>query len=150
MAMSDLIGTLLADVSRLMRRNFDEKARSIGVTRPQWRVLTTLNRHEGINQGGLADLLDVEPISVGRMVDRLCDAGLVERQPDPTDRRIWRLHLTKKAGALLEDLRPLAIELFEEALGDLSSVERDQLHNLLERIRTNLTRRTTRGLVANG
>jgi DNA-binding MarR family transcriptional regulator len=148
--MSDLIGTLLADVSRLMRRNFDEKARSIGVTRPQWRVLTTLNRHEGINQGGLADLLDVEPISVGRMVDRLCDAGLVERQPDPADRRIWRLYLTKKAGALLEDLRPLAIELFEEALGDLSSAERDQLHSMLERIRANLTRRTTRGLVANG
>jgi hypothetical protein len=81
--MSDSIGFLISDVSRLMRRRFDERARTIGVTRPQWRALTALSRHEGINQGQLADLLEVEPITLCRMVDRLEDAGHVERRRDP-------------------------------------------------------------------
>ena len=81
--MEDNIAVLLAQVARLMRRNFDERARAIGVTRPQWQVISTLARNEGINQGALADLLEVEPITTARMIDRLQEAGLVERRADP-------------------------------------------------------------------
>ena len=95
--MDENLAAMLADTARLMRRSFDARARQIGVTRPQWRVLSVLRRHEGINQGGLAELLEVEPITVCRMVDRLQEAGLVERRPDPADRRSWRLFLTAKA-----------------------------------------------------
>ena len=95
--MTDTLGFLIADVSRLIRRRFDERARLIGATRAQWRTLVVLSRHEGINQGGLAELLEVEPITLCRMIDRLEEAGLVERRRDPGDRRAWRIYLTDKA-----------------------------------------------------
>jgi DNA-binding MarR family transcriptional regulator len=146
--MDESIPLLLADVSRLMRRSFDQRARSIGVTRAQWRVLTMLVRNEGINQGGLADLIEVEPITLCRMVDRLAEASLVERRPDPNDRRVWRLFMTEKARALLSDLRLLAAGLNEEAMDGISAREQQQLRNLLGIIRTNLSRRIPE--VANG
>jgi DNA-binding MarR family transcriptional regulator len=139
--MSDSLGFLLADVSRLMRRAFDERARTIGITRPQWRVLTTLSRHEGINQGGLADLLEVEPITLCRMVDRLAEAGMVERRADPSDRRAWRLFLTDQARPPLAELRILAADLFEDAMQGLTVEEQTQLHNVLGRLMQNLSRR---------
>ncbi len=140
--MSDSLGILLADVARLIRRSFDQRARSIGVTRPQWRVLTLLVRHEGLNQGAIADLLEVEPITLCRMVDRLADAGLVERRADPSDRRAWRLHLTDKARPLLAELRILADSMFEDAVVGISLTEQEQLHDMLEIIRDNVKRRT--------
>lgn len=139
--MSDSLGFLIGDVSRLLRRSFDERARRIGVTRPQWRVLTNLRRNEGINQGGLAELLDVEPITLCRMVDRMEEAALVERRADPSDRRAWRLFLTDKGNALTDELRPMALGMFEEAMDGLSPAEQDQIEASLERIRANLTRR---------
>ena len=148
--MSDNLGQIISDVSRLMRRAFDERARGIGVTRPQWQVLTMLARNEGINQGGLAELLDVEPITLCRMVDRLQEAGMVERRADPSDRRAWRLFLTERANGLLSELRPLALNLFDEAMTGLSVPERDALLEVLERIRINLSRRPTTELAANG
>jgi DNA-binding MarR family transcriptional regulator len=148
--MSDNLGQILSDVSRLMRRAFDERARGIGVTRPQWQVLTILARHEGINQGGLAELLEVEPITLCRMVDRLQEAGLVERRPDPSDRRAWRLFLSEKANGLLGELRPLALNLFDEAMNGLTPAEREGLHEMLERIRANLSRRPVPELAAHG
>jgi DNA-binding MarR family transcriptional regulator len=140
----------LSDTTRLIRRAFDAKARAIGVTRPQWQVLIMLRRHDGINQGGLAELLEVEPITVGRMIDRLQDAELVERRADPTDRRTWRLHLTARAEALIEQLRPLADDLFEDAFGGLSVDDRTQLSRTLDRIRQNLSRRADAPLVSHG
>jgi DNA-binding MarR family transcriptional regulator len=148
--MEENVAAMLADVSRLFRRGFDARARNIGVTRPQWQVLVLLKRHEGINQGGLADLLEVEPITLGRMIDRLQEAGLVVRRPDPADRRAWRLHLTDKANDLLEQLRPLANDMLEVALDGLSNGERTALTASLERIRQNLVRRPDPLLVANG
>ena len=112
----ELLGSVISDVSRLLRRSFDARARKIGVTRPQWQVLTTLARNEGVNQGRLAELLDVEPITVCRMVDRLQDSDLVERRADPADRRSWRLFLTEQARGLLSELRPLAEERKGEGL----------------------------------
>ena len=139
--MEDNIGSMLADTSRLMRRAFDERARGIGVTRPQWQMLIMLKRHEGSNQGSLAELLDTEPITLCRMVDRLQDADLVERRQDPSDRRAWRLFLTDKARRLIEDLQPLGREVMAVALDGVTQEERDELRRLLDRIRQNLARR---------
>jgi len=140
--MEDNIGSMLADTSRLIRRAFDERARGIGVTRPQWQLLTTLRRNEGTNQGNLAELLDTEPITLCRMVDRMQEADLIERRQDPSDRRVWRLFLTDKARRLLEDLQPLGREVMALALDGIAQEERDELRRLLDRIRQNLARRS--------
>jgi DNA-binding MarR family transcriptional regulator len=139
--MSDSLGFLIADVSRLLRRSFDERARSIGVTRPQWRVLTMLKRNEGSNQGQLAELLDVEPITLCRMVDRLEEAGLVERRANPNDRRAWQLYVTAKGSALTAELLPIGHRLFDDALDGLSADECAALETSLDRVRANLSRR---------
>lgn len=139
--MEDNIGTMIAQVARLMRRNFDERARSIGVTRPQWQVLSLLSRHEGINQGGLAEMLEVEPITLGRMIDRLQEAAMVERRADPADRRAWRLFLTPKGNGLIDQMKPLAVETFETALDGVDPAQRDQLMTVLDRMRGNLSRK---------
>jgi DNA-binding MarR family transcriptional regulator len=148
--MNDEIAPILADVSRLMRRSFDARARDIGVTRPQWQVLVTLKRNEGVNQGRLADLLDVEPITVCRMVDRLQEGEMVERRADPSDRRSWLLYLTPKGDALVEQLRPLALDLFEQAFDGLDAGERAALASSLDRIRQNLSRKVATPMVSNG
>jgi DNA-binding MarR family transcriptional regulator len=148
--MDENLGSMVSDVTRLIRRSFDERARGIGVTRPQWRVLSVLLRNEGTNQGGLADLLEVEPITLCRMVDRLQEGDLVERRPDPADRRAWRLFLTDKARALLEQMRPLAETMFADALEGLSSEEQAQMMAALDRVRQNLSRKTLNPVVSHG
>ena len=148
--MKENVGSVLADASRLLRRAFDARAREIGVTRPQWQVLSLLVRHEGINQGGLAELLEVEPITVCRMVDRLQEADLVERRPDPADRRSWRLFLTEKARELLQQLRPVADAMLEQALDGVSENDRIALVSTLDRIRANLSRRAPEPLAVAG
>ena len=139
--MGDDLGFLLGDAARLLRRSFDERARVLGVTRPQWRVLALLKRFDGSTQVNLADMLDVEPITLGRMVDRLQDAGLVERRADPADRRMWRLHLTSEGEQKITDLRPTALALFDDALAGLDPAQRLELEAMLNIVRANLTRR---------
>lgn len=136
----DTIGVLISDGARLLRRRFDARARQIGVSRAQWQVLIALARSEGSSQAALADRLEVETITVGRMVDRLADAGLVERRADPHDRRAWCLYLTERAVALLGDLQPVAAALRAEMLAGFSDDEQAQLHALLQRVRSNLVR----------
>lgn len=136
--MSDTLGFLIADVSRLLRREFDARAREIGVTRAQWRTLNMLARNEGCNQGALADLLEVEPITLARMIDRLEEAGLVERRRDPADRRAWRIHLTPTAQPLLGQLRGIGENMAEDTLVGISETDRVRLATSLERIRANL------------
>ena len=148
--MDENLFSKIGDLSRLARRSFDARAREIGVTRQQWQVLVTLRRHEGVNQGGLADLLDVEPISVCRMVDRLQEADLVERRSDPADRRSWRLFLTAKAEELLAQLRPLADAMEAQALEGISPAQHGDLCLLLDTIRQNLMPRTPAGQVSHG
>lgn len=140
-SMSDDLGFLLGDAARLLRRSFDERARAVGVTRPQWRVLALLKRFDGSSQVTMADMLDVEPITLGRMVDRLQDAGLVERRADPADRRTWRLHLTAEGEHKIEALRPTALALFDDALAGLDATQRLELEAMLNIIRANLTRK---------
>jgi DNA-binding MarR family transcriptional regulator len=137
--MSDSLGFLIGDVSRLMRKRFDERARAIGVTRAQWHTLTKLSRAEGINQGGLAELLEVEPITLCRMIDRLEEAGLVERRRDPHDRRAWRIYITDKARPLIDQLRALADEMFASALAGVDDAAQRAMFETLNAIHANLS-----------
>lgn len=134
---------LIGDVARLMRRRFDERARRLGVTRAQWKVLFTLSREEGLNQGALAERIEVEPITLCRMIDRLEEAGLVERRRDPADRRAWRIFLTGKAHPVIADLRALADDLTETALTEIDAADRDRLADTLRAIHANLSTRET-------
>lgn len=140
--MSDTLGFLLSDVSRLIRKRFDERARLIGATRAQWKTLVTLSRNQGINQGRLADLLEVEPITLCRMVDRLEEAGLVERRRDPADRRAWQIHLTDAAGPVLKKVRAIADDLSEEVVAGIPEAERAAFFATLQRMRENLLAET--------
>jgi MarR family transcriptional regulator for hemolysin len=137
----DTIGFLMNDAARLMRRDFERRARPVGLTRAQWQALFHLARNEGCNQATLADLLDVEPITLARVVDRLEASGLVERRPDPGDRRARLLFLGERAHPLLEELRALGAETREVALAGISEEERHQLSRLLARMRANLSGR---------
>ena len=136
--MTETFGFLLSDTARVLRQQFDERARQHGATRAQWKALIGISRHEGINQGGLAEWLEVEPITLCRMIDRLEDAGLVERRRDPKDRRAWQLYLTDKAHPILEELRATAAELTAQALRGIPDSEVAAMSALLNRIRDNL------------
>lgn len=144
------IGYLLADNSRLARRAFDERVRADGVTGPQARLLLLLQRTPGENQGYYADQLDVEPITLCRMVDRLEEAGLVERRPDPNDRRARRLHLTDKSRQKLAHLRERLEGLVDEILVGLSPAEREEFRRLLTLVRSNLAAQREQEKAANG
>jgi DNA-binding MarR family transcriptional regulator len=148
--MAEGLGFLLSDTARLLRRRFDERARSSGASVAQWRVLKTLHRHPGLNQGQLAEHLEVEPITACRMIDRLEESGLVERRRDPADRRAWRIHLTDKASPMLDELQELAGIFMEETLQGLDPERRDQLTAALEAIRENLNNLQEGKEAANG
>jgi MarR family transcriptional regulator for hemolysin len=133
------VGFLLHDVARLLRKRFEQNARSLGLTRSQWQVLAYLDKNEGIQQGGLAELLEVEPITVGRIVDKLQACGLVERRSHPTDRRIWLLFLKPEAGPKLAEMREIGDITRSEAFGDIPEAKRAELLALLGTMKTNLT-----------
>jgi MarR family transcriptional regulator, transcriptional regulator for hemolysin len=137
----DTIGFLLNDAARLMRKDFERRTRSLGLTRAQWQTLFHLARNEGCNQATLADLLEVEPITLARTIDRLELSGLVERRPDPGDRRARLLFLGERAHPLLEQLRALGAETREIALAGISDDERTLLMTLLTKMRANLSGR---------
>ena len=130
----------LAETSRTLRRHFDRRASQLGVTTAQWRALAWLGHEPGMKQVELADRLDVEPITAGRIVDRLEEAGLVERQADPVDRRVWRLALTEKAMPIFERLGAIAEDMAEQAFAGLEMEEIDQIRARLALIRENVGR----------
>jgi DNA-binding MarR family transcriptional regulator len=135
-----LIGFLVHDVARLMRYRFDSRARNLGVTRPQWRALFTIALNQGLTQAALAERLDVERITLCRMIDRLADAGLVERRADPKDRRVWRIHLLPKAHPIVDQLAAIGAEIEAEALSVLSDDERETMREMLTRLRDGIKR----------
>ena len=141
----DTIGFLLNDAARLMRREFERHARPLGLTRAQWQTLFHLARNEGCNQATLADLLEVEPITLARLVDRLEAGGLIERRADPRDRRARLLFLGARAHPVLEQLRAVGAETRECALAGIGEEERTQLMTLLTTIRANLSGRDGAG-----
>src|SRR5882762_4125117 len=132
------LGFLLHEVARLLKRRFERHARGSGLTRSQWQVLAYLSLHEGINQNGLAELLEIEPITLGRIVDKLQILGLVERRPDPSDRRGWLLHLTPAARPKLTQLHRLGVVTREEALVGVSSADIEHLLKTLQALKANL------------
>ena len=131
----------ISETSHALRRFFNRRVAELGVTRAQWRVIALLGHHPGMKQVELADRLDVEPISACRIVDRLEEAGLVERQRDPADRRAWRLSLTAKAEPIRERLRALADEMSLEAFAGLSKDELEAMRDTLARVRDNIAGR---------
>jgi MarR family transcriptional regulator, transcriptional regulator for hemolysin len=135
------IGFLISDTARLMRRRFDQRARHLGLTRAQWQVLAHLQRNEGINQIGLADLLDIEAITLCRTIDRMEEGGWVERRADPNDRRARLLFLTERARPFIADMRAIAEEIYAEALAGLPADTRQTLTEILTAMRTNLSAR---------
>ena len=138
-------GFLLHDIARLMRKKFDQRARSLGLSRAQWQLLVHLSRHEGINQSGLAEILEIENITLGRLVDRMEEAGWVERRADPRDRRARLLYTSEKVAPVMERMRELAEATRNEALAGLSPAQRDALTDTLIQVRGNLSQRNPRG-----
>jgi len=134
----------LNDVARLLRTFADQHARQFGMTRAQWAVLARLEHHEGLKQSELADMLDLQPITLTRLVDRLCASGLIERRPDVHDRRAKRLYLTPLARPLMERLAKIATEMMESVLNgfDMATVER--MTGELDRARDNLRTLTSK------
>jgi MarR family transcriptional regulator for hemolysin len=134
----------IGETATALRRAFDRRAASLGVTRAQWRVLARLSRTPGLRQVELAEQLDMEAITLCRIVDRLAEAGLVERQADPADRRAWRLFLTVNAKPLVKTLRTLADDLAGEAFEGLDPARRDTVRATLAVMRNNVAAKPSR------
>lgn len=116
-------GYTVADITRLFRRVFDRRAAHLGLTRAQWRALSRIERAEGLTQAQLAEDLDLEPIAVGRVIDRLVQADFVERRADPDDRRCWRLHLAPKSSEVMAKMKRIASTLREDVLAEVGDEE---------------------------
>jgi MarR family transcriptional regulator, transcriptional regulator for hemolysin len=126
------------DVARLLRTYADHAARRFGMTRAKWAVLARLDRFEGLKQTELAEMLDLQPISLTRLLDGLAENGLIERRPDPDDRRAKRLYLTPAARPLLERLTDLGEDLMATALAGLSTAEVEAVLGNLTTVKENL------------
>ncbi len=131
---------ILNDVARLLRTYADHKAAQFGMTRAQWAVLVRLDRAEGLNQSELAEILDLQPITLTRLLDKLCDSGLIERRPDPEDRRAKRLFLTSAARPVLKQLASLGEETMAGALAGVAPGSVEQMVSQLATVKENLRR----------
>ncbi len=121
-----------------MRTYVDQRAGELGMTRAQWVVLARIDRNEGVRQGELADILDLQPITLTRLIDRMCDSGLIERRPDPNDRRAKRLYLTPAARPVLDGMMPLGKEIMAIVLAGIEPAAIEQLHTHLLTLKINL------------
>ncbi len=130
---------VLNDVARLLRTRFDQRARTYGMTRAQWIILARLQRQPGISQNEMAAICEVEPITVGRLVDRLESRGLVERRPDPADRRIRRLHLLPAAEPILAEITRYRTVLLKQITQGVDDETMDGLVDALLQVKDNLT-----------
>ena len=132
------LGYLVADLGRLFGRVFDRRVAHLGLTRVQWRTLKRLSLTQGVTQVELADQLDLEPIAVGRVIDRLQKAGFVERRADPADRRVWRLYLLPQSEQVTGPVEAIAQVLRREATAGISAAELATTLAVLEQVRANL------------
>ncbi|MEE1916318.1 MarR family transcriptional regulator [Pseudomonas asiatica] len=132
------LGFVLHDAARLMRKRFEQRSRHTGLTRSQWHVLAILSKNEGIHQKGLADLMEIESITLVRLLDKMQERNLIERRPHPSDRRATQLFVTPEAIPLLDVLRGLGNQTRTEALGNFTDEEQHQLFDLLSRMREHL------------
>lgn len=129
---------LLHDATRQIRKHFDRRATRFALTRAQWRALKATGRQEGMSQTELADYLDMEPIPVGRVIDRLEKTGYVERRADPGDRRRWRLYLTPRAHAIVDEMEVIANGLRDDALHGIPRADLETFRRVLIRLKDNL------------
>lgn len=132
------LGFLLADISRLLRRSMDRRLQSLELTQAQWRAIVHLSRNEGMTQTALAENLEIQPITLTRLIDRMESAGWVERRTHPLDRRAVQLFLTPKSQPILEEMHARAAEVLTEALRGLAPRAQRQLFAALEQIKHNL------------
>lgn len=132
------LGFLVSDISRLMRQQFQRRIAGSPLTLAQARALVRISRNEGIRQVDLAELLEIQPITLVRLIDQLAEAGLVERRPDPADRRAYRLFLTGHAGAQLKLIRTVSAGTQAQALRGMKAAEASALFSALETVRANL------------
>jgi DNA-binding MarR family transcriptional regulator len=132
-------GFLLQDVARLMRRNFNRDIQDLDLTQAQWQILFHVARNEGLRQAQLAEILEMQPISVARQIDRMEAAGWLRRVPDPGDRRAVNLYVEKKAEPILETLRSRGAALRRGALKGISEEEQKIFTDVLARLRGNLS-----------
>jgi DNA-binding MarR family transcriptional regulator len=136
---SPALGFLLHEVARLLRKRFEQNARGSGLTRSQWQVLSYLAENEGVNQARLAELIEIEAITLGRIVDKLEALRLIKRNSHPTDRRRWLLHLMPAARNRLERAREYDDVTRREALAGVSEDDRRHLLKTLQALKENLT-----------
>src|SRR5215468_4964754 len=129
---------LLYDVARMMRTRADQRARTRGMTRAQWVILARLERQPGISQNEMAAVVEVEPITIARLVDRLEARGLVERKADPRDRRVWRVHLTPAAAPILREISKYRAELHDLITAGMSPSLQKALTDGLLQMKANL------------
>ena len=132
------IGVNIMDVARMLRTYADQRARQFGISRAQWVVLLRLDRSEGLKQSELADILDLQPISLTRLLDRLAENGLIERRPDPNDRRANRLYLMPAARPLIEQLTKLGADMMQVVLAGLDAKANERLLHDLGLVKDNL------------
>ena len=132
------IAVSVIDVARMLKTYADQRARQFGISRAQWTVLIRLDRCEGLKQSELADILDLQPISLTRLLDRLAGNGLIERRPDPNDRRANRLYLTPAARPLIEELSHLGEDMMATVLEGIDDASREQLLRDLGVMKDNL------------
>ncbi len=136
---SELVGAV-SELARSVRRAFDRRARALGYTQYQWRVLLMLAKTQGCSQAALADKLEMQPIAVARILDRMAEAGLVERQPDPNDRRAVKLFLAEGAGPIMKQLHAIAEEVLGLVRAGVSPERQTEVAQLLQDMRANLER----------
>jgi DNA-binding MarR family transcriptional regulator len=128
----------LFETQRLLRLYAEKQARRFGLTKAQWSVLAKLERTEGLKQTEIADLLEIQPITLTRLIDKLCDLGLIERRSDDSDRRVNRLYLTEAARPLMLKLAELRNELTQTALAGLNPADTNLLVAQLEIVKDNV------------
>src|SRR3954469_10899450 len=134
----EYIGVVISDVARLLRTEFDRRVRRLGITRGQWLVLTRLHRRARASHSELAEMMEVEKATAGRMIDRLVANGWVERRAQPGDRRVKRVYLTPEAERVHKRIWRVAEDTVDTALADLSARESKQLFALLQRVKGTL------------
>ena len=132
------ISFVLHDVARLLRKRFEQRSRASGLTRAQWQVLAYLSFYEGIHQNKLADLIEITPITLARLLDKMEARGFIERRPNPADRRAWLLYLTPQAHPLIEIMRSNGQKTRDEAFVGLSADAQLHLLQTLSLIKSNL------------
>lgn len=137
----DGLGFVMSDLSRLMRRAFAQRFADGPLTMAQARALVFVAHHEGVRQVDLAELLDVQPITLARLIDQLAESGLVERRADPTDRRAYQIHLLPAAQPHLRAIEQVAQTIRAEAVGGLDPVDVETTLRVLRAMRANLMNR---------